>query len=94
MYKKITHNIVEEWFDGPAVAPQLQKTKENEPDVIRVNVPLMIRLLEWAREDANKDVELHVIAEQLIDLSDKGDTLTMSDYSEIVGQDIKVEKGK
>jgi hypothetical protein len=97
MYKKITHNIVEEHFDHPAVMPVsmrqqlVAKPKENEEDVIRVNVPLMIRLLEWAREDAWKDVELHVITERLLELCEEGDTLTMSEYPEIV-QEIEVEK--
>ena len=97
MYKKITHNIIEEHFDHPAVMPvsmrphRVSKTKENEEDVIKVNVPLMIRLLEQAREDAYKDVELHIVAEKLIELSEEGDTLTMSEYSEIVGQDTEVE---
>jgi hypothetical protein len=94
MYKKITHNIVEEHFDHPAVMPvsmrppqRLSKPKENEEDVIKLNVPLMIRLLEWAREDANKDVELHIVAEKLIELCEEGDTLEMSDYPEIIVQE-------
>jgi hypothetical protein len=57
---------------------------ENEEDVITLNVPLMIRLLEYAREDANKDVDLHIIAENLVDLSEEGDVLEMKDYPEIV----------
>lgn len=99
MYKKITHNIVEEHFDHPAVMPvsmrprSLPKSKENEEDVIKVNVPLMIRLLEWAREDASRDVELHVITERLIELSEDDDTLTMSVYPEII-EYIEVSKKK
>lgn len=89
MYKKITHNIVEEHFDHPSMLPhRLAMTKqENEEDVIQVNVPLMIRLLEWAKEDANKDVDIHIIVERLIELSDDGDILSMSDYPEIVPQE-------
>lgn len=99
MYKKITHNIVEEHFDHPAVMPvsmrlhQTPKSKENEEDTIKVNVPLMIRLLEWAREDSYKDVELHFIAEKLIELSEDGDTLTMSEYPEII-EYIEISKKK
>ena len=95
MYKKITHNIVEEHFQHPSVLPMLHKvskSNENEEDVLKLNVPLMIRLLEWAREDAFTDVELHRITERLIDLSEEGATLTMSDYPEIVRQDEKTEK--
>jgi len=57
---------------------------ENEEDVIKLNVPLMIRLLEYAREDANHDVDLHLMAENLIELSEEGDVLEMKDYPEIV----------
>lgn len=100
MYKKITHNIVEEHFDHPAVMPKSMlsreipkaKEKENEEDVLKLNVPLMIRLLEWAREEAWRDVELHVITERLIELSEAGDTLTMSEYPEIVHQEKEVEQ--
>lgn len=90
MYKKITHKIVEEHFADPSVIPAsmrkrtLTKPNENEEDVIKLNVPLMIRLLEWAREDAWQDVELHIIAENLVDLSEEGDVLEMEDYPEIV----------
>lgn len=93
LLKKITTNTVEEHF-SEITNPKLMGYDdyyENEEDVIKFNVPLMIRLLEWAREDANKDVELHVITERLIELSEEGETLTMSDYPEIV-QDMEVEK--
>ena len=93
--KKITTSTVEEHFSGTTnfkpMDYEFDNYYENEEDVIKINVPLMIRLLEWAREDATKDVELHVITERLIDLSEEGDTLTMSEYPEIV-KDMVVEK--
>ncbi len=98
LLKKITTNTVEEHFSENLKLSQpiydFIDGYENEEDVIKLNVPLMIRLLEWAREEAWKDVELHVITERLIDLSDDGDTLNMSNYPEIVGPDTTVEKGK
>lgn len=57
---------------------------EPEGDVIKLNVPLVIRLLEYAREDASKDVDLHLVAEKLISLSQEGDVLDMDDYADIV----------
>jgi len=64
--------------------PNRYSAIDNEEDVIKLNIPLMIRLLEFAREDASKDVDLHVIVENLIDLSEEGDVLEMEDYEEIV----------
>ena len=83
MYKKITTNIIEEHFDEVPLKAKKAQT-ENEEDIIKVNVPLMIRLLEWAREDAAGDVDLHVAVEKLVDLCDDGDVLDMKVYEEIV----------
>jgi len=48
-------------------------------DVISVDIPLMIRILELAREDVKDDMELHRITERLIEIRNKG-VLTMDDY--------------
>jgi hypothetical protein len=57
----------------------------NPRDIITVDVPLFIRLLEYAREDAQTDMDLHDVAENIISLATSGKTLTMDDYSSIVG---------
>jgi hypothetical protein len=57
----------------------------NLKDTIKLDVPLFIRLLEYAREDAQTDMDLHNVAEKAISLSETGKTLTMSDYEMIVG---------
>lgn len=57
----------------------------NPRDEIKVDVPLMLRLLEYAREEVKSDNELHRIVETLVELSSDGTTLTMSDFSGIVG---------
>jgi len=56
----------------------------NPADKITVDVPLFIRLLEYAREDAKADMNLHNVAENAIALSETGKTLTMAQYDEIV----------
>jgi hypothetical protein len=56
----------------------------NPKDKITVDVPLFIRLLEYAREDAKTDMDLHNVAENIIELSATGTTLTMTDYDQIV----------
>ena len=58
---------------------------ENPADKITLDVPLMIRIMEYAREDAQDDVDLHNVAEQLVRLSAMGKTLGMNDYDGIVG---------
>jgi hypothetical protein len=57
----------------------------NPKDTITVDVPLFIRLLEYAREDAKTDMDLHDLADNIIDLSEEGEVLTMDDYNAIVG---------
>jgi hypothetical protein len=56
----------------------------NPSDKITVDVPLFIRLLEYAREDAKTDMDLHNVTENIIKLSETGKTLTMTQYEEIV----------
>jgi hypothetical protein len=55
-----------------------------EEGVICIDVPLMIRLLEYAREDSSSDIDLHVLATNAIELSECGRALTMEHYSKIV----------
>lgn len=53
-------------------------------DAVTVNIPLLIRLLELAREDITTDAELHLIAEKLTDISKHCNIATMSDYHSIL----------
>jgi hypothetical protein len=53
------------------------------PDVVKLDVPLFIRLLELAREDVKQDADLHDLAEAVIKLSQEG-VATMADYDQIV----------
>jgi hypothetical protein len=49
-------------------------------DVIMFDIPLLIRMLEYAREDAKTDMDLHKVVEKLIHIRKKG-VLTMKDYT-------------
>jgi hypothetical protein len=53
------------------------------PDIVKLDVPLFIRLLELAREDVKEDADLHDVAEAVIKLSQEG-VATMADYDQIV----------
>jgi hypothetical protein len=68
-----------------------QEQEENKMDVISVDVPLFIRLLEFAREDATDDMMLHDVAEKLIELCADGDIMQMDNYDEIVGSAEQVD---
>lgn len=65
-----------------------QDNKSNPTDSIKLDVPLLIRIMEYAREDAKDDMDLHRIAEKLVDLGKNGQTLTMNDYNDIVQQEV------
>jgi hypothetical protein len=52
-------------------------------DIVKLDVPLFIRLLELAREDVKQDADLHDVAEAVIRLSQQG-PVTMADYDQIV----------
>ena len=53
-------------------------------DVVSMDVPTLIRIMEYAKEDAETDMDLHFAAERMIERSSKG-TITMDDYDYIVG---------
>ena len=59
----------------------------NPKDTVTLDIPLFIRLLEYAREDAQSDVDLHDLAERAISLGLDGKTLTMDQYSSLMGGD-------
>jgi hypothetical protein len=66
----------------------------NQRDTITLDVPLFIRLLEYAREDAQTDMDLHNVAENAIGLALSGKVLTMKDYDMIVGSPEDIEEIK
>ena len=67
--------------------PVVPVKEKNPEDVIMMDVPLLIRMLEYAREDAKTDMDLHFAAKNLIKLSKNGTTLTMDDYDTIITSD-------
>ena len=62
----------------------MKKSNYNRPDTIRMDVPLLIRMMEFAREDAKTDMDLHDVAEQAIKLCANGDSLGMAQYNELI----------
>ena len=64
----------------------------NPRDIIKVDVPLFIRLLEYAREDAQTDMDLHDVTEKIISLASSGKILSMDDYSTIIGSQENIDE--
>jgi uncharacterized protein YajQ (UPF0234 family) len=68
-------------FDG------LNEATEKDPiDTITMDVPLFIRVLEYAREDAQADMDLHDLAEKAISATKQQGMLSMDDYDMLVGE--------
>lgn len=68
------------------------ESRSNPTDIIKMDVPLFLRMLEYAHEDAKSDMDLHDVAEKAITLSTSGKVLTMADYSSIVGTELDEKK--
>ena len=58
---------------------------DNPEDIVKLDVPLLLRIMEYSKEDAETDMDLHHVVDKLIDLSAGGETLDMNNYNEIVG---------
>jgi hypothetical protein len=80
----------EDWSDAtdePFVKVKAEKKKLKEEadavDTVTMDIPLLIRVLEFAREDAKTDMDLHKVVENLINMRGDG-TLSMQNYAKIV----------
>lgn len=58
---------------------------ENPQDVVKMDVPFLIRALEYAREDAKDDMDIHRKIERMIDMTRAGQVLDMEDYEPVFG---------
>jgi hypothetical protein len=52
-------------------------------DVIKIDVPTFLRLLELAREDVKADPDLHDMTQKIVAISQER-VVTMADYKDIV----------
>ena len=82
-------NLEKQEISGP-----LTTTEVDPVDSIEMDVPLLLRMLEYAREDAQTDMDLHDVAEKMISLSQTGERLSMNDYEQIVTDDVPVEEAE
>lgn len=59
---------------------ELQREAVDKRDTVTFDIPFLIRVLEYAREDAKTDMDLHKVVTKLIQIRNKG-VLTMKDYN-------------
>lgn len=62
-------------------------------DTVTLDVPLLLRMLEYAKEDAKTDLDLHDVTERMIELAKTG-TLSMEHYNDIVQQSQSMEESQ
>jgi hypothetical protein len=62
-------------------------------DTVTLDVPLLLRMLEYAKEDAKTDLDLHDVTERMIELAKSG-TLSMEHYNNIVQQSQSMEESQ
>ena len=54
----------------------------SDPEAVRMNIPFLIRIFEYVREDVKSDIELHKLVEKLM-ITGRGKILTMDDYKKV-----------
>jgi hypothetical protein len=72
----------------------MEAKEEDVVDTITMDVPLFIRMLEYSREDAAEDMDLHDVTEKAIALNKEKSILSMDDYDAIVGGAEEIQENK
>ena len=97
-HQKAQHHISLPRHNTEPAAPMMMKLKKQADSVlsesnegtdhISMTVPLFIRCLEWAKETAKDDIELHKFVENIVA---KGGVLETDDYASMIPSGDKVE---
>jgi hypothetical protein len=88
------NKIVDEFnLKGFVKTSMSEAKKEDAVDTITMDIPLFLRMLEYSREDASQDMDLHDVTEKANVLSKERGILSMEDYEEIVGAAKDVKEG-
>lgn len=92
MYKKKIITI--EKFDKCELPPIPHSYKKYDEDIICTDVPLTLRLLEFAREAGRTDLDLHFLTKNMIELMKHNECLTIDHYKDIIMDKSKTEEYK
>jgi competence protein ComGC len=74
-----------DYLQGASVDDLFEATEEDKIDIVTMDVPLFIRILEYSREDAQTDMDLHDLAEKAIAATKQQGILSMDDYNMLIG---------
>ena len=77
MYKKIT--TIEEHHDYPD-----GDHKKKHGPCIKADIPLMLKVLEFARSGVNTDADLHILVNNMLTMSADHHILTVDDYDKLL----------
>ena len=70
----------------------VKEVEEDVIDTVTLDVPLFIRLLEFAKEDAADDMDLHDVATKTIALSKQKGILSMEDYDALIPSEAPIDE--
>ena len=79
-YSKIIHSSL----INPAPPKKVDENTSDPVDHVTMDIPLLTRVLELAREDIKSDADLHQVLTRIIGIKNQG-ILTMQDYEKIAG---------
>jgi hypothetical protein len=84
--KALGRDLTKDELFSESIAKINEATEEDKIDIVTMDVPLFIRVLEYAREDAQEDMDLHDLAEKAITSTKQQGILQMDDYDMLVGE--------
>ena len=83
-----------DFFNNASFESPVNEAQEKDVvDTITMDIPLFLRMLEYSREDASQDMDLHDVTEKANILGKEKGVLSMEDYEEIVGAAEEIEEG-
>ena len=65
-----------------------QREETDPVDTVTLDIPLLLRIMEYSKEDAQDDMALHDVTQRLIELSKKVDVINMDHYDAIVSGNV------
>ena len=85
----LSYVLLKQLVDKVKNVAQNIREEEDPTDIIAMDVPLFLRMLEWAKEEAAEDVDLHEVTERAIEAVKLRGLLSMEDYDSLIGESIQ-----